>query len=112
MQHHLHRHLVVGAGYNISEDAGDSATFVKLLRVAMLVPIMVVLSVKFRGDPGVGARRRIPTPLFVIGFVVLVFAGSAEVFLLAKALAARPVALVSRHRNTRDWHENCLEIAE
>ena len=45
-------------------------------------------------------------------FVVLVFAGSAEEFLLAKALAARPVALVSRHRNTRDWHENCLEIAE
>jgi uncharacterized integral membrane protein (TIGR00698 family) len=71
---------VVGAGYSISETAGDTATFVKLLRVAMLVPIMVVLSLAFRSDPSVGARRGIPIPLFVVGFVILVFAGSTEWF--------------------------------
>lgn len=71
---------VVGAGYSISEDAGDTATFVKLLRVAMLVPIMIALSIVFRGHADAETKRRIPVPLFVIGFVVLVFAGSTEAF--------------------------------
>jgi len=71
---------VVGAGYSISEDTGDTATFVKLLRVTMLVPIVVILSLVFRSDPTVGTGRKVPIPLFVIGFVVLIFAGSAEAF--------------------------------
>ena len=32
---------VVGAGYSISHETGDVATFVKLLRVAMLLPVIV-----------------------------------------------------------------------
>src|SRR5262249_26965157 len=32
---------VVGAGYSISHDAGDVATLVKLMRVAMLLPVIV-----------------------------------------------------------------------
>ncbi len=71
---------VVGAGYSISETAGDTATVVKLLRVAMLVPIVVTLSVVFRGARGASEGPKIPVPLFVIGFVVLVFAGSADWF--------------------------------
>ena len=71
---------VVGAGYSISEEAGDTATFVKLLRVAMLVPIVVILSLMFRGDATAGSGRNIPIPLFVIGFVIFVFAGSAAEF--------------------------------
>ena len=31
---------VVGAGYSISNETGDTATYVKLLRVAMLVPVV------------------------------------------------------------------------
>lgn len=90
---------VVGAGYSISEEAGDTATFVKLLRVAMLVPIVVALSLIFRGDPTVGEGRKVPIPLFVIGFVVLVFAGSAEAF---------PVALKGWLLDLSRW---CLVIA-
>lgn len=90
---------VVGAGYSISETAGDTATFVKLLRVAMLVPIVLTLSIVFRGDPGAGKGRRIPVPLFVIGFVVLVFAGSAEGF---------PAALKTSLLDLSRW---CLVIA-
>ncbi|HMQ20120.1 MAG TPA: putative sulfate exporter family transporter, partial [Sphingopyxis sp.] len=33
---------VVGAGYAISPDAGDTATIVKLLRVAMLLPVILI----------------------------------------------------------------------
>ena len=90
---------VVGASYSISEDAGDTATFVKLMRVAMLVPIVIILSLVFRGDPTVGERRSVPIPLFVIGFVILVIAGSAEAF---------PAALKSWLLDISRW---CLVVA-
>ena len=32
---------VVGAGYSMSKETGDRATFVKLMRVAMLLPVIV-----------------------------------------------------------------------
>jgi len=34
---------VVGAGYSVSTETGDLGTFVKLLRVAMLVPVVLVI---------------------------------------------------------------------
>lgn len=71
---------VIGAGYSISEQAGDTATVVKLLRVAMLIPIVLVLSFIFRGSPTASEGRKVPVPLFVIGFAALVFVGSAEGF--------------------------------
>lgn len=71
---------VVGAGYSISDEAGDTATFVKLLRVAMLVPVVLMLSAIFRADPTVEKDRGLPIPVFVIGFVVLVAVGSLDAF--------------------------------
>lgn len=65
---------VVGAGYTVSDLAGETATFVKLLRVAMLVPVVIVLSLVFstrRDDAG-----SLPVPFFMLGFAVLVVAGS------------------------------------
>ena len=70
----------VGAGYSISELAGDTATLVKLLRVAMLIPVVLMLSIIFRNDTTVGDGRRLPVPLFIIGFVILVILGSTEWF--------------------------------
>lgn len=71
---------VVGAGYSISEEAGDTATFVKLLRVAMLIPIMLLLSLLFRQKSDSAGPRNLPIPFFVFGFVILVALGSAEWF--------------------------------
>ena len=65
---------VVGAGYMISESAGDYATFVKLLRVAMLVPVVLVLSLVFRADAG--GERPPPLPAFLVGFIILVAVNS------------------------------------
>ncbi|MBL24837.1 MAG: putative sulfate exporter family transporter [Rhodospirillaceae bacterium] len=90
---------VVGAGYSISEEAGDTATFVKLLRVAMLVPIVLLLSFLFRNHGGSGAGRQLPIPFFVFGFVLLVGLGSAEWF---------PPALKSGLLDLSRW---CLVIA-
>lgn len=65
---------VVGAGYSISTEAGDAATLTKLLRVSMLVPVVLVLSVIVaRGQEG-GAKARLPT--FLVGFVALVIINS------------------------------------
>lgn len=69
---------VVGAGYSVSDLAGDTATFVKLLRVALLVPTVVVLSLVFSGAREPGAKRSLPLPFFVIGFAALVIAGSYD----------------------------------
>ena len=38
---------VVGAGYSISENAGDTATFVKLVRVSGLLPVMITIGFIF-----------------------------------------------------------------
>jgi len=69
---------VVGAGYSVSDLTGETATFVKLLRVALLVPIVVVLSLVFAGSREPGAKRSLPIPFFVIGFAALVIAGSYD----------------------------------
>lgn len=66
---------VVGAGYSVSGEVGDVSTITKLLRVAMLVPVVVVLSLLLaRGRGGVGRSRvrRLPLPLFILGFCAFV----------------------------------------
>ncbi|KIC16680.1 YeiH family protein [Leisingera sp. ANG-Vp] len=64
---------VVGAGFSISEQTGDTATLVKLIRVAMLAPIVLVASLMIRSFaelPKDGQRPPI-LPGFVIAFLVL-----------------------------------------
>jgi len=70
---------VVGAGYSVSDEAGATATFVKLLRVALLVPVVVTLSVVFGKNRAPGQSGGLPIPFFVIGFAALVLIGSANV---------------------------------
>lgn len=69
---------VVGAGFSISEQTGDTATLVKLFRVAMLAPIVLVASIMIRNfaeaDPDEGRPPLLPS--FVVGFLVLAGASS------------------------------------
>lgn len=74
---------VVGAGYSISPQTGDIATYVKLLRVTMLLP--VVFAIAFLVKAG-GAGPKPPVPMFLIGFAVLVVLNSVGV--LAKPVTA------------------------
>ncbi len=58
---------VVGAGYSMSEMTGDTATFVKLQRVALLPLAVLAVAVVFRqGQAGIAP------PWFLTGFIVLV----------------------------------------
>ncbi len=61
----------MGAGYSVSDAAGQTATIVKLTRVAMLAPALVVVAF-LMSDKTETNRPRIGLPWFVIGFLVFV----------------------------------------
>ncbi|MEM6325455.1 MAG: putative sulfate exporter family transporter, partial [Pseudomonadota bacterium] len=63
---------VVGAGFSISESAGETSTLVKLIRVSLLAPVVVVISFWFRAQQERADGKRPPImPSFVVGFLVL-----------------------------------------
>jgi uncharacterized integral membrane protein (TIGR00698 family) len=67
---------VVGAGYSISTPTGDAATLVKLMRVAMLLPVIVVATL-FTRDRSAPAGERPPLlPGFALAFAALVVVNS------------------------------------
>ena len=67
---------VVGAGYAISTEAGDTATVVKLMRVAMLLPVILATTLLIRAK-GAGEGERPPIlPWFLAVFLALVAANS------------------------------------
>ena len=77
---------VVGAGYIISPETGEISTFVKLMRVAMLVPAVVVFAWLFRGGRGGEGSGKVPmVPGFLVGFVVLVVINSLGLIPMAVA---------------------------
>lgn len=61
---------VVGAGYSISTEAGDIATIIKLLRVAMLPVLLIAIALTLAGRRNSNAGRA-RLPLFVVGFVMV-----------------------------------------
>lgn len=64
---------VVGAGFSISQETGDTATLVKLMRVAMLAPIVLVASVMIRTFAQMPKDGTQPPllPSFVVAFLLL-----------------------------------------
>lgn len=68
---------VLGAGLTVSPQAGDVATFVKLVRVACLLPVVVGIGLIYRTRAtGSGVQTQPLLPHFLIGFVALVVLGS------------------------------------
>lgn len=70
---------VVGAGYGMSKETGDVATIVKLLRVAMLLPVILLITLSYRKHHPVGlagANKPPLLPWFVVAFAVIVFLNS------------------------------------
>jgi uncharacterized integral membrane protein (TIGR00698 family) len=63
---------VVGAGYGMSQETGDTATVVKLMRVAMLLPVIAFASMVTRARGAQDGGKRPPIlPWFAVGFVLL-----------------------------------------
>jgi len=63
---------VVGAGYSMSPETGDTATVVKLMRVAMLLPVIVCAAMitRMQGADSTGQRPPL-LPWFAVGFLLL-----------------------------------------
>ncbi len=60
---------VVAAGYSISEKVGDTATLIKMLRVIMIGPIvMLVTLLNKTSSSGTGKKKYIPN--YIIGFFI------------------------------------------
>lgn len=67
---------VVGAGYAVSEQTGNAATVVKLFRVLLLLPVVLIIGVAFAARGGEAGRARVPVPVFALVFLALVGANS------------------------------------
>ncbi|HZH07428.1 MAG TPA: putative sulfate exporter family transporter [Lautropia sp.] len=68
---------VVGAGYLRSAQTGDAATLVKLFRVMLLVPVVMVIALTARREAEVSGGRAPVLPLFLVMFIVLLAINSA-----------------------------------
>jgi uncharacterized integral membrane protein (TIGR00698 family) len=63
---------VVGAGFSISETAGETSTLVKLIRVSFLAPVVIVITLFWRRTERPPGETRPPlVPAFVLGFLGL-----------------------------------------
>ena len=63
---------VVGAGFLVSDETGETATLVKLIRVSMLAPVVLVfaLAIRAAGAEAPGSAARPPlVPGFVLAFL-------------------------------------------
>lgn len=69
---------VVGAGYLVSDAAGNVATIVKLFRVFLLLPVVLGLGWWFSRRGGHAADARVPVPLFAFVFLALALLNSAD----------------------------------
>lgn len=67
----------LGAGYSYSEVAGQTASIVKLTRVALLAPALAVVAFAYRA--GGEGRTGVGVPWFVLGFLGLTALHSAVV---------------------------------
>jgi uncharacterized integral membrane protein (TIGR00698 family) len=89
---------VVGAGYTISNETGDIATYVKLLRVAMLLPAVFAISFLY-ARAGKGESARATLPMFLVGFAALVVINS---------MGLSPKAVIDLANDVSRW---CLVAA-
>jgi uncharacterized integral membrane protein (TIGR00698 family) len=62
---------VVGAGYAVSPEAGSTAVIVKLFRVFMLLPMVVLVGILLNARLAGGRQARVPVPGFAVAFILL-----------------------------------------
>ena len=71
---------VVGAGNAVSELTANVATIVKLLRVFLLLPVVLIVGIGFSGSGADAGKARVPVPGFAIMFVVFATLNSFHIF--------------------------------
>ncbi len=86
---------VVAAGMMLGPEAGDTATVVKLFRVMLLMPVVMVVSLLYRRQqPSEGKELNMPlVPGFLLAFVVMMLLASSG---LVPAVVVRGATDASR----------------
>lgn len=93
---------VVGAGNAMGSEVSDTAIIVKMIRVILLAPVLLVMSFFIGGKPAAGEKRKITIPWFAFGFIAVIgfnslnllpasvvsFINSFDTFLLTMAMTA------------------------
>lgn len=81
---------VVGAGFSISDEAGNVATLTKLQRVLLLPLVILAILIATRKSDG----ERVGIPLFVVAFIV---------FMLINSTGLLPLAVVAFFVEASRW---------
>jgi uncharacterized integral membrane protein (TIGR00698 family) len=68
---------VVGAGYAVSDEVGNTAVVVKLFRVFLLLPVVLAIGWWFMREGGKAGEAKVPTPVFAVVFLALVLVNTA-----------------------------------
>ncbi|MGJ3265121.1 MAG: YeiH family protein [Salinarimonas sp.] len=82
---------VVGAGYAVSETAGNTAVVVKLFRVFLLLPVVLVIGWWFVRSGGHAESAKVPPPIFAFVFLGLCLVNTAMAYLPALQPVYLPV---------------------
>lgn len=87
---------VVGAGYAVSEAAGNTAVIVKLFRVFLLLPVVLGIGWYFTRMGVKHGEARVPVPVFALVFLALCLLNSAMPLLpqLAPAFGRTKAVLI------------------
>jgi len=68
---------VVGAGYAVSNETGDVATFIKLLRISMLPIVVILIALLLKGDDESRTISSKAFPWFALGFALCLLINSS-----------------------------------
>ena len=68
---------VVGAGYAVSNETGDVATFIKLLRISMLPIVVILIALLLKGDDESRTINSKAFPWFALGFALCLLINSS-----------------------------------
>jgi uncharacterized integral membrane protein (TIGR00698 family) len=68
---------VVGAGYAVSDDVGNTAVVVKLFRVFLLLPVVLAIGWWFARRGGKAGEANVPAPVFALVFLALALLNTA-----------------------------------
>jgi uncharacterized integral membrane protein (TIGR00698 family) len=82
---------VVGAGYAISDPVGNTAVIVKLFRVFLLLPVVLIIGWWFMRRGEQTGDAKVPMPVFAVVFLVLALVNTAALAMPALGPIYGPV---------------------
>jgi uncharacterized integral membrane protein (TIGR00698 family) len=84
---------VVGAGYAVSDEVGNTAVVVKLFRVFLLLPVVLAIGWWFMSRGERTGAAKVPPPVFALVFLLLVVVNTVALAIPALAPVYGPIRM-------------------